>query len=180
MNLSRLYIYIYILFCFVTFSSFTKFLHLFGTRWCGGGVDMAGRTAVCLWISFCGGRTAREPRYPILFSLTPALINPSITNTAIATNPSDSPSSTECCLMSQMTFCAPTFSCKLIGVHRWTAPSNASPRPCLRPHIRCAAQTPHRRSANYQPSSWSDEYIQSLRNDTEVGLHAICKLEFYL
>uniref|UniRef100_A0A804IM73 Uncharacterized protein n=2 Tax=Musa acuminata subsp. malaccensis TaxID=214687 RepID=A0A804IM73_MUSAM len=67
-----------------------------------------------------------------------------------------------------MTFCAPTFPCKLIGVHRWTAPSNASPRPCLRPHIRCAAQTPHRRSANYQPSSWSDEYIQSLRNDTKV------------
>ncbi|CAL9152028.1 unnamed protein product [Musa hybrid cultivar] len=67
-----------------------------------------------------------------------------------------------------MTFCAPTFSCKLIGVYRWTAPSNASPRPCLRPHIRCAAQTPHRRSANYQPSSWSDEYIQSLRNDTKV------------
>ncbi|CAL9755241.1 unnamed protein product, partial [Musa acuminata subsp. burmannicoides] len=78
------------------------------------------------------------------------------------------PSSTECCPLSQMTFCAPTFSCKLIGVHRWTAPSNASPRPCLRPHIRCAAETPHRRSANYQPSSWSDEYIQSLRNDTKV------------
>ncbi|KAJ8485843.1 hypothetical protein OPV22_018328 [Ensete ventricosum] len=69
-----------------------------------------------------------------------------------------------------MAFCAsaPSFSCSLIGAHRRTAPSKASPRPCFRPHIRCAAQTPPRRSANYQPSSWSDEYIQSLRNDTKV------------
>ncbi|XP_064959249.1 monoterpene synthase 8, chloroplastic-like isoform X1 [Musa acuminata AAA Group] len=68
-----------------------------------------------------------------------------------------------------MAFCAsaPSF-CSLIGAHRWTSPSKASPRPCFRPHIRCAAQTPPRRSANYQPSSWSDEYIQSLRNDTKV------------
>ncbi|CAL9072972.1 unnamed protein product, partial [Musa acuminata var. zebrina] len=79
------------------------------------------------------------------------------------------PSSAQCCPPSQMAFCAsaPSF-CSLIGAHRWTSPSKASPRPCFRPHIRCAAQTPHRRSANYQPSSWSDEYIQSLRNDTKV------------
>ncbi|CAL9072876.1 unnamed protein product, partial [Musa acuminata var. zebrina] len=79
------------------------------------------------------------------------------------------PSSARCCPPSQMAFCAsaPSF-CSLIGAHRWTSPSKASPRPCFRPHIRCAAQTPPRRSANYQPSSWSDEYIQSLRNDTKV------------
>ncbi|CAL9152066.1 unnamed protein product, partial [Musa hybrid cultivar] len=79
------------------------------------------------------------------------------------------PSSAQCCPPSQMAFCAsaPSF-CSLIGAHRWTTPSKASPRPCFRPHIRCAAQTPPRRSANYQPSSWSDEYIQSLRNDTKV------------
>ncbi|CAL9050431.1 unnamed protein product, partial [Musa banksii] len=79
------------------------------------------------------------------------------------------PSSAQCCPPSQMAFCvsAPSF-CSLIGAHRWTSPSKASPRPCFRPHIRCAAQTPPRRSANYQPSSWSDEYIQSLRNDTKV------------
>ncbi|URD95736.1 Myrcene synthase, chloroplastic [Musa troglodytarum] len=70
-----------------------------------------------------------------------------------------------------MAFCAsaPSFCCRLIGAHRRTAPPKPSPRRCLLLPIRCAAQTPPpRRSANYQPSSWSDEYIQSLRNDTKV------------
>ncbi|CAL9152067.1 unnamed protein product [Musa hybrid cultivar] len=71
-----------------------------------------------------------------------------------------------------MAFCssAPSFCCSLIGAYPRTAPSKSSPRRCLLLPIRCTARTPPppRRSADYQPSSWSDEYIQSLRNDTKV------------
>ncbi|CAL9152015.1 unnamed protein product [Musa hybrid cultivar] len=72
-----------------------------------------------------------------------------------------------------MAFCssAPSFCCSLIGAYPRTAPSKSSPRRCLLLPIRCAAQTPPpRRSADYQPNSWSDEYIQSLRTDTKVGV----------
>ncbi|CAL9050385.1 unnamed protein product [Musa banksii] len=71
-----------------------------------------------------------------------------------------------------MAFCssAPSFCCSLIGAYPRTAPSKSSPRRCLLLPIRCTARTPPppRRSADYQPSSWSDEYIQSLTTDTKV------------
>ncbi|CAL9152009.1 unnamed protein product [Musa hybrid cultivar] len=78
-----------------------------------------------------------------------------------------------------MSFCssAPSFCCSfLIRAYPRTAPSKSSPRRCLLLPFRCSAQTPPRRSADYQPSSWSDEYIQSLTTDTKVGVHAICKV----
>ncbi|CAL9050433.1 unnamed protein product, partial [Musa banksii] len=80
-----------------------------------------------------------------------------------------------------MAFCssAPSFCCRLIGAYPRTVPSKSSPRRCILLPIQCTARTPPpRRSADYQPSSWSDEYIQSLTTDTKVGVHAICKLEF--
>ncbi|CAL9755242.1 unnamed protein product, partial [Musa acuminata subsp. burmannicoides] len=70
-----------------------------------------------------------------------------------------------------MAFCssAPSFCCRLIGAYPRTAPSKSSPRRCILLPIRCTARTPPpRRSADYQPSSWSDEYIQSLTTDTKV------------
>ncbi|CAL9050432.1 unnamed protein product [Musa banksii] len=70
-----------------------------------------------------------------------------------------------------MAFCssAPSFYCSLIGAYPRTASSKSSPRRCLLLPIWCTVQTPPpRRSADYQPSSWSDEYIQSLTTDTKV------------
>ncbi|CAL9050391.1 unnamed protein product [Musa banksii] len=70
-----------------------------------------------------------------------------------------------------MAFCSSAPSCcSLIGAYPRTAPSKSSPRRCLLLQIRCTARTPPppRRSADYQPSSWSDEYIQSLTTDTKV------------
>ncbi|CAL9072874.1 unnamed protein product [Musa acuminata var. zebrina] len=72
-----------------------------------------------------------------------------------------------------MAFCssAPSCCCSLIGAYPRTAPSKSSPRRCILLPIRCTAWTPPpRRSADYQPSSWSDEYIQSLTTDTKDGV----------
>ncbi|CAL9152010.1 unnamed protein product [Musa hybrid cultivar] len=68
-----------------------------------------------------------------------------------------------------MSFCSSAPSCcSLIRAYPRTAHSKSSPRRCLLLPIRCTARTPPRRSADYQPSSWSDEYIQSLTTGTKV------------
>ncbi|THU71990.1 hypothetical protein C4D60_Mb04t07380 [Musa balbisiana] len=60
--------------------------------------------------------------------------------------------------------------CSLIHAYSRTALSKSSPRRCLLLPIRCTTRTPPQRSADYQPSSWSDEYIQSLTTDTKLGV----------
>ncbi|CAL9129489.1 unnamed protein product [Musa acuminata var. zebrina] len=62
--------------------------------------------------------------------------------------------------------CATSFPCSSLSTFRRIASFEHHGRhPCLPPRIRCSGQPLLRRSANYQPTLWTDDYIQSLTSD---------------
>ncbi|CAL9774946.1 unnamed protein product [Musa acuminata subsp. burmannicoides] len=62
--------------------------------------------------------------------------------------------------------CATSFPCSSHSTFRRIASFEHHGRhPCLPPRIRCSGQPLLRRSANYQPTLWTDDYIQSLTSD---------------
>ncbi|CAL9774943.1 unnamed protein product [Musa acuminata subsp. burmannicoides] len=62
--------------------------------------------------------------------------------------------------------CATSFPCSSVSTFRRIASfEHHGNHPCSSPRIRCSGQPLLRRSANYQPNLWTNDYIQSLTSD---------------
>ncbi|KAJ8460704.1 hypothetical protein OPV22_033630 [Ensete ventricosum] len=60
---------------------------------------------------------------------------------------------------------SPSFPSSLSTFRRFASFEHHGHHPCLSPRIRCSGQPLLRRSANYQPNLWTNDYIESLTND---------------